>query len=110
MLKPNDLLTRTFRSAALGAVIGAGLTVSSCSSTRPAETLGETTRTTSYQEGVPGGVIVETTRLQATVVAIDATNRAVTVAVPDGRQKIIGCGPEVANFNQIRVGDRVKAE
>ena len=109
MLKPNDLVTRTVRSTALGVAICAGLTLTSCSSTRPAETLGETTRTTSYKEGVPGGIILETTRLRATVVAIDTNNRAVTVAVPDGRRKVIGCGPEVANFNQIRVGDRVTA-
>jgi len=86
------------------------MALTSCSSTRhTAEPLGETTRSTVYKEGVPGGVIVETTRLQATVVAIDTTNRAVTIAVADGRQKVIGCGPEVANFNQIRIGDRVNA-
>jgi hypothetical protein len=86
------------------------LTLVSCSSTHPsAQPLGETTRTTIYKEGVPGGIIIETTQLRATVVAVDTTNRAVTVAVPDGRQKVIGCGPEVANFDQIRVGDQVNA-
>jgi hypothetical protein len=86
------------------------LALTSCSTTAPtAKSLGETTRTTIYKEGVPGGIIVETTRLQATVVAVDTTNRAVTLAVADGRQTVIGCGPEVANFNQIRVGDRVSA-
>ena len=98
--------------AALGfvTVTTAVMALTSCSSTRhTAEPLGETTRSTVYKEGVPGGVIVETTRLRATVVAIDPTNRAVTIAVADGRQKVIGCGPEVANFGQIRVGDRVNA-
>ncbi len=98
--------------AILGWIVGvtAILIVTSCSSIRPAdEPLGETTRATVHKEGVPGGVIVETTAINASVVAIDATNRAVTVAVPDGRQKVIGCGPEVANFGQIRVGDRVNA-
>lgn len=88
----------------------ATLALTSCSSTSPAaKPLGETTRTTIYKEGVPGGIIVETTRFQAAVVAIDATSRTVTIAVPDGRQKVIGCGPEVVNFDQIRVGDRVSA-
>jgi len=99
-------------SATLGCIITAAavLALTSCSSTRPAdEPLGETTRATVYKEGVPGGVIVETMKISATVVAIDTTNRAVTVAVPDGRQKVIGCGPEVANFGQIRVGDQVNA-
>lgn len=91
-------------------VAAAALALTSCSSSPPtAKPLGETTRTTVYKEGVPGGVIVETMRLHATVVAVDTTNRAVTIAVPDGRQKVIGCGPEVANFDQIRVGDRVNA-
>jgi hypothetical protein len=98
-------------SATLGFAICAlaVLTLTSCSSTHSTQPLGETTRTTMYKEGVPGGVIVETTTLNATVAAIDTTNRTVTVAVKDGRRKVIGCGPEVVNFDQIRVGDHVRA-
>jgi len=95
---------------ALMLCVAAALALTSCASTRQTdEPLGETTRSTTYKESVPGGVIVETTRLRATVAAIDTTNRTVTIAVPDGRQKVIGCGPEVVNFDQIRVGDRVQA-
>jgi hypothetical protein len=99
-------------AANLGLILCAvtALALTSCSSTRHTdEPLGETTRSTAYKEGVPGGVIVETTKLRATVVAIDTTNRTVTIAVPDGRRRVIGCGPEVVNFDQIRVGDRVQA-
>lgn len=85
------------------------LTMTSCSSTHSSQPLGETTRTTIYKEGVPGGVIVETTTLNAIVAAIDTTNRTVTIAVKDGRQKVLPCGPEVINFDQIHPGDRVKA-
>ena len=112
MLNENAAMKQTSFSTILGLTIGATalLALTSCSSTRPAdEPLGETTRATVYKEGVPGGVIVETIKINATVVAVDTTNRAVTVAVPDGRQKVIGCGPEVVNFGQIRVGDQVNA-
>lgn len=34
--------------------------------------------------------------------------RAVTLAIPDGKKTIVKCGPEVINFDQIRVGDQVK--
>ena len=51
---------------------------------------------------------MEATKLNATVAAVDTTNRTVTLAVKDGRQRIIPCGPEVINFDQIHVGDRVK--
>ena len=109
---PNHAMRLIQLSTTVGLVACAiaTLVLTSCSSTSPAaKPFGETTRATIYEEGVPGGVIIETTRINATVVAIDTTNRAVTLAVPDGRQKVIGCGPEVVNFNQIRVGDRVNA-
>jgi hypothetical protein len=87
----------------------ASLALAACTSTHPTPPLGETTRSTIYKEGVPGGILVETTKLRATVVAIAATNRTVTLAVKDGRQKSIKCGPEVINFDQIHIGDHVKA-
>jgi hypothetical protein len=62
-----------------------------------------------YRKGVPGGIIVETTTLNATVTSIDAANRTVTLAVKDGREKSIKCGPEVINFDQIHIGDHVNA-
>ena len=90
--------------------VAATLVLTSCSSTRTTdEPIGETTRATVYKEGVPGGIIIETTQLNATVAAIDSTNRTVTLAVKDSRQKTIKCGPEVINFDQIHVGDRVRA-
>jgi hypothetical protein len=81
-----------------------------CSSTHSTTPpLGETTRSTMYRKGVPGGIIVETTTLNATVTSIDAANRTVTLAVKDGREKSIKCGPEVINFDQIHIGDHVNA-
>lgn len=97
----------TFR---LTLIAAAALTLTACSSTNSTPpSLGETTRSTIYKEGVPGGILVETTKLSATVVAIDSTNRTVTLAVKDGRQQTIKCGLEVINFDQIHLGDHAKA-
>jgi len=105
-MKPTWTVSATL--PALG--VAATLVFTACSSTRHAKApLGETTRTRIYRDGVPGGVILETTQIHATVASIDTTNRAITVAVPDGRRRVIGCGPEVVNFDQIRAGDHVHA-
>ena len=62
-----------------------------------------------YQPGVPGGVFVETYKNTATVTAIDAATRKVTLVTKDGRMDTFKAGPEVINFDQIRIGDQVKA-
>ncbi len=91
------------------ALAATALALVACSSTSASRPLGETTRSTIHKEGVPGGVLVETTKFNATVAAIDQTDRTVTIVVKDGRQKSIKCGPEVINFDQIHVGDHVRA-
>ncbi len=83
------------------------IVVVSCSSTASRPTV-ETTSAASFQEGVPGGVVVETHRLTATVSAIDADSRKVTLVSPDGKKAAVKCGPDVINFEQIRVGDQLK--
>ncbi len=45
----------------------------------------------------------------ADVVAIDKADRIVTLVGPDGNVVDIVAGDEVRNFDQIRVGDKVKA-
>ena len=81
------------------------LALTSCSSTPKTEP----TTTAVYQQGVPGGIVVETYKNSATVTGIDAANRKVTLVTPDGRKETFKAGPEVVNFDQIRVGDQVKA-
>jgi translation elongation factor P/translation initiation factor 5A len=58
---------------------------------------------------VPGGVIVDTYKITATVTAVDAASRHVTLVTPDGTKTTFKAGPEVVNFPQIQVGDQVKA-
>lgn len=64
---------------------------------------------TIIEEGVPGGAIVETVELSAKVIAIDATNRKITLQGASGIESTVKVGPEAVNFDQIEVGDLVKA-
>jgi len=61
------------------------------------------------QPGVPGGVTIDTYHSTATVTAIDASARLVTVVSSNGAKATFKCGPEVINFDQIHVGDQVRA-
>jgi hypothetical protein len=83
------------------------LTFTSCSSTCSTPAVA-TTSAAAYQQGVPGGVVVETHKLTATVTGIDAANRHVTLRTADGNKTTVKCGPDVINFDQIRVGDQLK--
>ena len=58
--------------------------------------------------GVAGAA--ETIEATATVTAIDAATREVTLKGPQGREMTITAGPEVKNFAQIKVGDQVKVK
>ena len=87
------------------ALLSAGvLALTSCSSTPS----GESVTGVAYQQGVPGGVVVQTYKETATVTAIDAADRKVTLVTPDGKKDTVKCGPEVVNFDQIHVGDQIK--
>jgi hypothetical protein len=59
-------------------------------------------------EGVPGGGVVATYELMASVAAIDKASRKVTLVDAAGIKKTVKAGPEVINFDQIRVGDQLK--
>lgn len=58
--------------------------------------------------GTPGGVFVRTLDLTAKVAAIDRKSRRVTLIGDDGVKTTVKAGPDVANFDQIRVGDQLK--
>lgn len=86
-------------------LMAATVALTSCSTS---SSIGETTYSSSHEEGVPGGTYGETYTLDATVAVVDPTNRKVTLTTADGKRETIKCGPEVINFDQIEVGDRVK--
>jgi hypothetical protein len=52
---------------------------------------------------------VQVTELRATVEAVDPANRLVTLKGPEGGTVIVEAGPEVKNFDQIKVGDEIVA-
>ncbi len=58
----------------------------------------------------PGKASVEqTVDVTATVVAIDRSTRDITLKGPKGNWIVVTAGPEVRNFDQISVGDKVHA-
>jgi Cu/Ag efflux protein CusF len=56
----------------------------------------------------PGeATIASTVSVSAKVVAIDAATRQVTLKGPKGNLNVVTAGPDVSNFDQIKVGDIV---
>lgn len=52
----------------------------------------------------------EVVKLTATITAIDKAARDVTVKGPQGNEVTLTAGPEVKNFDQMKVGDAVNVE
>jgi hypothetical protein len=63
-----------------------------------------------YTAGTPGGVITNTYSMTATVAAVDPVKRQITLAEPNGKKSVVQAGSAVANLDQIKVGDQVKAK
>lgn len=62
-----------------------------------------------YAEGVPGGALTETEELVATIVSIDKKKRTFVVKDEEGHKRTIQAPPEMKNFDQLAVGDKVRA-
>lgn len=62
-----------------------------------------------FAEGVPGGVIIEEEQVRATVVALDRSKRAFTLQDELGNRRTVQAPPEMRNYSQLEVGDRVTA-
>jgi len=58
--------------------------------------------------GKPGAIVAESATVEATVVAVDAAKRTVTIKSADGATRTFKVGKEVKNFDQIKAGDKVK--
>ena len=67
--------------------------------------------TTSSSVAVAPGkaVATSTTTASAVIVSIDATYRIVTLKTASGKVVEVVAGPEVKNFDQLKVGQKVKA-
>lgn len=59
----------------------------------------------------PGqAALARTTRITASVEAVDVANRKVTLKGPRGNKLPLTVGPEVRNLDKVKVGDRVAVE
>ena len=59
----------------------------------------------------PGkAVAARTTKASAVIVGLDAANRIITLKTAKGRVFEMLAGPEVKNFDQLKVGQKVNAE
>jgi hypothetical protein len=89
-------------------LVAAALLFASCSSTTYGP-IDDQAHNATYEKGVPGGTVVETYDLTATITDIDASARKVTLTTQDGKKTTVKCGPDVINFDQMHVGDVVRA-
>jgi hypothetical protein len=60
-----------------------------------------------YVDGVPGGVLVDSSEVKATVAAIDKAQRTMTLMGADGNSFTAKVGPEAINFDQVETDDTV---
>lgn len=60
-------------------------------------------------EGVPGGIIIEEETVKATVVALDRSKRTFTLQDEQGNQRTVTAPPEMRNYAQLVVGDKLTA-
>lgn len=58
----------------------------------------------------PGKALVEKVSINATVKAVDKKKRILTLKFENGKTAKVETGPEVRNFNQIKVGDNVTVD
>jgi hypothetical protein len=93
--------TKPLKSTALALLPAVLLTLGACSPTIPGE------QDTRVKKTDTSTTVVETFKATATVTAIDANTRKLTLTFSDGSRKTVKCGPEVRNFNQIHINDRV---
>jgi hypothetical protein len=80
------------------------LLLTSCSSTSSSQAAAE-----SGPQIARGGVAVDTATETATVQSVDKATRTVVLLHQDGKTSDYECGPDVRNFDQIKVGDQVTA-
>ena len=58
---------------------------------------------------IQSGIKVESVKDPATVQAIDAGQGTITLTLPSGIMTTYKTGPEIKHFDQVQVGDKVKA-
>jgi len=96
---------RTRKFASTAPLLALLLAFTSCSSSKSMSG----TETESMTATSTGAIVVETFTAKATVTAIDAPKRKVTLTFTDGTKNTFKVDPSVPNFDQLQVGDQVTA-
>lgn len=58
---------------------------------------------------LPSKIVIDSITAGATVTAVDQANRTFTLTARDGKAHTFTAGPDMVNFNQMNVGDKVEA-
>ena len=95
-------LLQLLLSATLGAAV---LSLVSCSSTPKVEK----TTAMAYEEGVPGGTLVEKYTVKTIVAGLEPWHRKVTVVAPDGSRNTFAASADFKDFDRLQIGDPVQA-
>ncbi|MGQ7958123.1 hypothetical protein ACUTAF_10515 [Pseudomonas sp. SP16.1] len=95
-------------SSFLAPMLIAGLLLG-CQSQADQQLGGEHDRSEVFEPGKPGGAVLETEEVRAEVSAIDTTKRSFTLTDEQGRSRTLQAPPEMRNFDQLKVGDQVRA-
>ncbi|MGG5873452.1 hypothetical protein [Pseudomonas peli] len=94
----------------LGLLLLSASLLSACSSQGQNEALTSEARTGQVtQKGVPGGVATQVEEINAVVSAINYATSSVTLEDAQGHQRSFTASPEMINFPQLKVGDKVNA-
>jgi hypothetical protein len=92
------------RKGTIVVVAGAALSIAALAQQKPA------VEAAAAVASAPGrGTIADAVQVTASVQAIDKAKRLVTLKGPGGDAFVVQAGPEVKNFDQIKVGDMVAA-
>jgi len=114
LAKGDAKMTKTHAIALVLAVVLASCT-SKDKKEPPAPASAETKRVSddssslSYTPGVAGGVAQRMVKSSATVSAIEPATRKITLTTEDGSRATFSAPPEMHNFDQLHVGDKVNA-
>ena len=103
----NAMKTNTLKTAALTLLPVVALALTGCQSNPHPQASAAPARAAAVPPGPLEGIVLDSVTAAVTVESIDAAKHDVVLRRADGSLVTFKCGPEVANFDQIAVGDRV---
>jgi Cu/Ag efflux protein CusF len=97
------------KSVVFGTLSVGILTLASCEPKEPPTSTHEESRHVDAKKGEAGGVVTDTFIASTVITDIDRESRKVTLATESGGKASFTAGPEIRNFDQLKVGDKVSA-